>query len=66
MKSHPNAGQFKLKGRKEKLLSCKCCVVLNLREQEYDKESSKEVKEYTYEPDKPIATDPEQYTNGRE
>jgi len=45
VKSHPNAGQFKLKGRKEKMLSCRCCWVLDLREQE----QNKEIKEYVYE-----------------
>lgn len=31
MKSHTRAGQVKLRGKKGKLLSCRCCAVTDLR-----------------------------------
>ena len=43
MKSHPKAGQYKLKGRKEAQLSCKCCIVQDKREEEIRKEIRKEI-----------------------
>lgn len=32
MKSHQNAGGFNLKGKKTKLLSCKCCEARNFKD----------------------------------
>ena len=49
MKSHPKAGQYKLKGRKEKLLSCKCCIVQDKREEEIRKEIRKELRQAWYD-----------------
>lgn len=43
MKSHQNAGRFNLKGKKYKLLSCKCCVVRDFRDREKNKEIKKEI-----------------------
>lgn len=43
MKSHPHAGKFNLKGKKYKLLSCKCCVVQDFRDREKNKEDKKEI-----------------------
>ena len=40
LSSHAKAGQHNLKGKKRKLLSCKCCVLQDLR----DKEETKVVK----------------------
>ena len=44
MKTRWDAGQHKLKGKKEKLLSCRCCVILDLREEERIKEIKKEIE----------------------
>ena len=38
------AGQIKMRGKKEKHLSCKCCTMLDLRQHVHDKEISKEMK----------------------
>lgn len=38
------AGQFNLKGKKEVLLSCKCCVVRDLRQKEIDRIHNKEIE----------------------
>jgi hypothetical protein len=43
MKSHAYAGRFNLKGKKYKLLSCKCCVVQDFRYRERIKEAKKEM-----------------------
>ncbi len=40
------AGQVNLKGKKYKLLSCKCCVIQDLRGKERIKEAKKEMGEY--------------------
>jgi hypothetical protein len=40
------AGQFDLKGKKYKLLSCKCCVLQNFKERERYREAKKEMREY--------------------
>jgi len=40
------AGQVNLKGKKYKLLSCKCCVIQNFRDKERNKEAKKEMGEY--------------------
>ena len=39
MKSRWDAGQYKLKGKKEKKLSCRCCIVRDKRNIELEKES---------------------------
>lgn len=44
MKSHPHAGSFNLKGKKYKLLSCKCCVAQDFRDRERTKEAKKEIR----------------------
>jgi hypothetical protein len=46
MKSHTHAGNFNLKGKKYKLLSCKCCVVQDFRSKERTKEAKKEIGDY--------------------
>ena len=48
MKSRWDAGQFKLKGRKEKFLSCKCCIIQDFR-QEYKEKIMKKEIEHTIE-----------------
>ena len=40
------AGQFNLKGRKYKLLGCKCCVLQNFKDRERAKEAKKEMGDY--------------------
>lgn len=45
MKSHIRAGQFKLRGKKEKVLSCGCCVVRDLRDS-HDKRNVRKDIEY--------------------
>lgn len=49
MKSHPNAGQYKLKGKKEAQLSCKCCTVQDKREEELRKEITKQLRQAWYD-----------------
>jgi|694.fasta_scaffold00075_105 hypothetical protein len=39
------AGQTNLKGKKYKLLSCKCCVVRDLRDKERTKEAKKDLND---------------------
>ena len=43
MKSHPYAGRFNLKGKKYKLLSCKCCVIQDFRDRDRNKQAKKEM-----------------------
>lgn len=43
MKSNKHAGQFKLRGKKSALLSCKCCTVENWKEDCRKKEAEKEI-----------------------
>ena len=43
--SYPNYGNIKMKGKKEKLLPCKCCVAENRKYQEFLKQAAKEIKE---------------------
>ena len=43
------AGQIKMRGKKEKHLSCKCCTMLDLRQYVHDKETTKEMKLFTIE-----------------
>jgi hypothetical protein len=38
------AANAKLKGKKYKLLSCKCCALFNLKWEERVKEANKEIK----------------------
>jgi hypothetical protein len=40
------AGQIDLKGKKYKLLSCKCCVLQNFKVRERNREAKKEMREY--------------------
>jgi len=44
MKSNKHAGQFKLRGKKAILLSCRCCTVENWKEDCRKKEAEKEIK----------------------
>ena len=39
------AGNTNLKGKKYKLLSCKCCVIQDFRDKERTKEAKKEMKQ---------------------
>ena len=43
MKTRWDAGQFKLRGKKERLLSCRCCVITDLRHEYNIKEGNKEM-----------------------
>jgi hypothetical protein len=43
--SYPNYGNIKMRGKKEKLLRCTCCVAENRKYQEYLKQAAKEIKE---------------------
>ncbi len=42
------AGNINLKGKKYKLLSCKCCVVQDFRYREKVKEAKKEIRDVVY------------------
>ena len=42
MKSNKHAGQFKLRGKKTALLSCKCCTVENWKQECMEKDKEKE------------------------
>lgn len=44
MKSNLKAGQHNLKGKKFKLLKCKCCAVFNIKEEILNKIMKKEIK----------------------
>lgn len=45
MKSNLNAGQFNLRGKQTKLLSCRCCVVRNLKTEALAKQAKAEVRQ---------------------
>lgn len=45
MKSHPRAGNANLKGKKYKLLSCKCCVIQDFRDRDRNKQAKKEIRD---------------------
>ena len=52
MKSHRVAGWYNLKGKKYRLLSCRCCSVQDFRDKYREKESKKEIREAMHtEPD---------------
>ena len=40
------AGQFNLRGKKSRLLSCGCCVARNFKDRELEKEHKKEMRKY--------------------
>ena len=42
--AHYRAGQHNLKGKKQKLLRCGCCVMFNLRDKERDERQKKEIR----------------------
>ncbi len=42
------AGNINLKGKKYKLLSCKCCVVQDFRYREKVKQAKKEIRDVVY------------------
>lgn len=44
MKSNKHAGQFKLRGKKAILLSCRCCTVENWKEDCRKREAEKEMR----------------------
>lgn len=46
MKSRWDAGQFKLNGKKEKFLSCKCCIIQDFRDEYKEKVMEKEISEF--------------------
>lgn len=46
MKSHPKAGQVHLRGKKNRLLSCRCCEVNDYRERERKREDLREIREF--------------------
>ena len=50
MKSRWDAGQFKLRGKKQMGLSCKCCVIENLVEEYENKQADREIREYKGDP----------------
>lgn len=43
MKTRWDAGQFKLKGKKHMQLTCKCCVISNLKQECLDREADAEI-----------------------
>lgn len=49
MKSNQHAGQFNLKGKKCKNLSCGCCIVENFKDKEEIKRIKKEILESYHE-----------------
>jgi hypothetical protein len=40
------AANCKLRGKKYHLLSCKCCCLINIKDEVREKEKSKEVREF--------------------
>jgi hypothetical protein len=46
------AGRINMKGKKYKLMYCKCCVCIDFRDRELEKEHKKEMKESRYELDR--------------
>ena len=47
-----HAGNVNMKGKKYKLLRCNCCVCMDFRYRELEKEHKKEMKEAQYELDR--------------
>lgn len=45
MKSRWDAGQFKLRGKKTRMLTCKCCTIEDFRDDYMDKQAEKEISE---------------------
>ncbi len=43
MKTRWDAGQYKLKGKKHKHLSCGCCTVSNYKNECFEKEAKEEI-----------------------
>ncbi len=43
MKTRWDAGQFKLKGKKHKNLSCGCCTISNYKHECFEKEAKEEI-----------------------
>lgn len=41
------AGNINMKGKKERLMSCRCCVCIDFREDELKKEHMKEIKDWS-------------------
>lgn len=56
-KSHLRAGGVNLKGKKYKLLNCRCCECVDLRDKEIKKEHEKEIKEYSWQANSVEAAD---------
>jgi hypothetical protein len=46
-----HAGNVNMKGKKYKLMRCRCCVCMDFRDRELKKEHQKEMKEGKYELD---------------
>lgn len=44
MKSRWDAGQYKLRGKKHMGLSCRCCSILDLREEYENKQADREIR----------------------
>jgi hypothetical protein len=40
------AGNVNMKGKKRKVMNCRCCVCMDFRDRELAKEHKKEIKEY--------------------
>lgn len=49
MKSNKHAGQFKLRGKKLIVLTCRCCTVENWKEECRKREAEKEINQYCKE-----------------
>jgi hypothetical protein len=49
MKSNKRAGQFKLRGKKLIVLTCRCCTVENWKEECRKREAEKEINQYSKE-----------------
>jgi hypothetical protein len=46
------AGRINMKGKKYKLMRCRCCVCIDFRDRELEKEHKKEMKESKHELDR--------------
>lgn len=46
MKSNRNAGQFNLRGKKDKLLRCGCCIIFNKKHEIKDTQVKQELRKY--------------------
>lgn len=50
MKSLPNAGNIKMRGKKTKSMRCSCCVCQDYRDMVTEKAAEKEIKDFIKQP----------------